>query len=125
MKRWRYQRGDVPVGCLVGGVVALIVVLISIKVAPIMLHVGELDREIAVLADRANRREYNDQRIRRSILEKAEELDLPVDKKRGVDIKRTSNRIKVTVRYTLNIEFPGYTYVWNKEHYHERPLFYN
>ena len=29
MKTWRYQRGDVPVGCLVGGVVALIVVLIS------------------------------------------------------------------------------------------------
>jgi hypothetical protein len=125
MRGWRYQRGDVPVGCLVGGVVALIVVLISIKVAPIMIHVGELDREIGVLADRANRREYNDQRIRRSILEKAEELDLPVDKKRGVDIKRTSNRIKVTVRYTINIEFPGYTYVWNKEHYHERPLFYN
>jgi hypothetical protein len=125
MTTWRYQRGDVPVGCLVGGLVALIVVLISIKVAPIMIHVGELDREISSLADRANRREYTDQRIRKSILEKAEELDLPVDKKKGVDIKRTSNRIKVTVRYTIDIEFPGYTYVWDKEHYHERPLFYN
>jgi len=106
-------------------VVALIVVLIAIKVVPIMIHVGELDREISALADRANRREYNDERIRRSILEKAEELDLPVDKKKGIDIKRTSNRIKVTVRYTIEIEFPGYTYVWNKEHYHDRPLFYN
>jgi len=124
MKRWRYQRGDVPVGCLVGGVVALIVVLVTIKVAPIMLHVGELDREISALADRANRREYTDERIRRSILMKAESLDLPVDKK-GIDIKRTSNRIKVTVRYTVNIEFPGYTYVWDKEHFHDRPLFYN
>jgi hypothetical protein len=114
----------VPVGCLVGGVVALIVVLVSIKVAPIMIHVGELDKEISNLADRANRREYTDQRIRRDILEKAEQLDLPVTKK-SVDIKRTSNRIKVTVRYTIAIDFPGYTYVWNKEHYHERPLFYN
>ena len=124
MTRWRYQRGDVPVGCLVGGVVALIVVLVTIKVAPIMLHVGELDREISALADRANRREYTDERIRRSILMKAESLDLPVDKK-GIDIKRTSNRIKFTVRYTVNFEFPGYTYVWNKEHFHDRPLFYN
>ena len=124
MRTWRYQRGDVPVGCLVGGVVALIVVLVSIKVAPIMIHVGELDKEISNLADRANRREYTDQRIRRDILEKAEQLDLPVTKK-SVDIKRTSNRIKVTVRYTIAIDFPGYTYVWNKEHYHERPLFYN
>lgn len=124
MRRWRYQRGDVPVGCLVGGLVALIVVLVSIKAAPIMIHVGELDKEIASLADRANRREYNDQRIRRDILERAEVLDLPVTKK-SIDIKRTSNRIKITVRYTVNIDFPGYTYVWNKEHFHERPLFYN
>ena len=43
MKTWRYQRGDVPVGCLVGGAVALIVILVAIKVAPIMIHVGELD----------------------------------------------------------------------------------
>lgn len=124
MKSWRYQRGDVPIGCLVGGIVALVVVLVSIKVAPIMIHVGELDKEIGVLADRANRREYHDQRIRKSILTKAEQLDLPLNKK-SVDIKRTSNRIKVTVRYTITIDFPGYTYVWDKEHFHERPLFYN
>jgi hypothetical protein len=124
MTRWRYQRGDVPVGCLVGGVVAIVVVLVAIKVAPIMIHVGELDKEISNLADRANRREYTDQRIRHDILERAELLDLPVTKK-SVNIKRTSNRIKVTVRYTIPIDFPGYTYVWNKEHYHERPLFYN
>jgi hypothetical protein len=74
MSTWRYQRGDVPVGCLVGGVVAIIVVLVTIKVAPIMIHVGELDKEIGVLADRANRREYHDQRIRKDILVKAEQL---------------------------------------------------
>jgi len=108
----------------VGGVVAIIVVLVTIKVAPIMIHVGELDKEISTLADRANRREYNDQRIRRTILDKAEALDLPVAKE-SINIKRTSNRIKVTVRYIVRIEFPGYTYVWNKEHFHERPLFYN
>jgi hypothetical protein len=124
MSRWRYQRGDVPVGCLVGGVVAVIVVLVTIKVAPIMIHVGELDKEIGVLADRANRREYHDQRIRKDILVKAEQLDLPVTKK-SIDIKRTSNRIKITVRYRMEIEFPGYTYIWDKEHFHDRPLFYN
>lgn len=123
MKTWRYQRGDVPVGCLVGGLVALIVTLIAIKVAPIMIHVGELDKQIGVYADRANRREYNDTRIQRAILAKAESLDLPLTKK-GIKIQRTSNRIKITVTYTVEIEFPGYTYVWNKEHFHERPLFY-
>jgi len=123
MKTWRYQRGDVPVGCLVGGAVALIVILVAIKVAPIMIHVGELDKQIGVYADRANRREYNDKRIERAILKKAEQLDLPVTKK-DISIKRTSNRIKITVVYDIPIEFPGYTYVWHKEHFHERPLFY-
>lgn len=122
MNSWRYQRGDVPVGCLIGGVVALIVVLIAIKAAPVMLHVGELDKEIANLADRANRREYNDQRIVKDILKKAENLDLPVTKK-DITIKRTSTRIKITVTYTKPIQFPGHTYMWNKYHEHERPLF--
>ncbi len=122
MRGWRSQRGDVPVGCLIGGVVMLIVVLVAIKVAPIMISVGELDKQISVLADRANRRDYNDQRIERDILVKAEDLDLPVNKK-SIDIKRTSSRIKVTVTYDKEIQFPGYTHVWHKVHYHERPLF--
>jgi len=123
MKTWRYQRGDVPVGCLVGGAVALVIMLVAIKVAPIMIHVGELDKQIGVYADRANRREYNDKRIVRAIISKAELLDLPVTKK-DINIKRTSSRIKITVSYDITIEFPGYTYVWHKEHFHERPIFY-
>ena len=123
MKTWRFQRGDVPIGCLVGLVVALLVTLISIKVVPIRINVGEFDKEIAALADRANRREYNDKRILRDILAEAEKLDLPVTKK-DVVIKRTSSRIKIDVVYDLEIEFPGYTYIWHKEHHHDRPIFY-
>jgi len=123
MKTWRSQRGDVPVGCLVGGVVVVVVILIAIKVVPIQLNVGEFDKEIGVLADRANRREYTDKRILQSILLKAQALDLPVTKKEVV-IKRTSTRIKITVIYDVAIDFPGYTYVWHKKHFHERPIFH-
>ena len=121
MKTWRFQRGDVPIGCLVGMVVTLVVVLIAIKVTPWVINVGELDKEISVLADRANRREYKDPRILADILQKSEALDLPVTKK-DVTIKRTSKRIKITVEYDLPIQFPGYTYVWHKRHYHDRQL---
>lgn len=121
MTRWRFQRGDVPVGCLVGLVVMLLVALIAIKVAPLMVSVGELDKEISTLADRANRREYRDERIVRDILAKAENLDLLVTKK-DISINRTSKRIKITVTYDVPIEFPGYTYVWHKRHFHDRPL---
>ena len=113
MDRWRFQRGDVPVGCLVGMAVALLVVLICIKVVPIRIAVGELNKEIATLADRANRRDYNDKRILNDILAEAERLDIPVSKK-DVTIKRTSSRIKIDVVYDIPIEFPGYTYIWHK-----------
>ena len=121
MRTWRFQRGDVPIGCLVGMVVLLAVVLVSIKVTPAIISVGELEREIAVLADRANRREYTDQRIQRDILAEAERLDLPVTKK-DVSINRTRHHIKIRVRFDYPLEFPFYTYVWNKEIYEDRPL---
>jgi len=102
-------------------VVLLVVALVAIKAAPLIVNVGELDKEIETLADRANRREYNDERIIKSILEKAENLDLPVTAK-NITIKRTSSRIKITVAYDIPVEFPGYTYVWHKQHYQDRPL---
>jgi len=121
MRTWRFQRGDVPIGCLVGLVVILVVALVGIKVTPLMINTGELDKEINALADRSSRRDYNDARILRDILQKADDLGLPVTKE-DVTIKRTSKHIKITVVYDLPIEFPGYTYVWHKEHVHDRPI---
>jgi hypothetical protein len=121
MRTWRFQRGDVPIGCMVGLVVILIVVLIGIKVTPLVINTGELDKEINTLADRSSRRDYNDARILHDILQKAEQLDLPVTKE-NVTIKRTSKHIKITVVYDLPINFPGYTYVWHKQHLHDRPI---
>ncbi len=122
MSRWRTQRGDVPVGCLVGMVLLLAVVLVGIKAVPAITRVGELEKRVAELADRANRREYTDQRILRDILAKAEEIDLPVAKE-NVRIDRTEHRIKVRIVFDYPLEFPFYTYVWHKEIYEDRPLF--
>lgn len=122
MSSWRRQRGDVPVGCLVGFVVAVLVALIAIKVTPIMITVGELDKTIKANADRANVIGYTDKQIRKNILDKALELDLPVNSK-AIWINRTATRIKIRVTYDVPIEFPGYTYVWHKEHLEDRLIF--
>ena len=122
MKGWQDQRGDVPIGCLVGMVVLLAVVLVAIKVSPVIIASGEFEKEASVLADRANRRDYTDKRIQRDLLLKAEELDLPIVKK-DISIKRTAKRIKIRITYDHAIEFPFYTYVWHKEIYEDRPLF--
>jgi hypothetical protein len=122
MKGRRGQRGDVPVGCLVGFLVAVIVALIAIKVTPVMVSVGEFDKYIKAQADRANNIHHTDKVIRKNILGKASDLDIPINAK-SIWIKRSSSRFKVRVTYDITIDFPGYTYVWHKEHYEDRPLF--
>jgi hypothetical protein len=122
MTRWRSQRGDVPIGCLIGFVVAVVVALIAIKTVPVMIAVGEFDKEVKAYADRASRPDYNDKRIQKDLLAIAEELDIPINAK-AIWIKRSANRIKIRITYDYPIEFPGYTYVWKKEHYEDRPLF--
>ena len=118
----RRERGDVPVGCLVGLVVLAIAALIGIKATPVMVNVGELDREITSLADRAGRRDYKDKRIIRDILMKAEEVALPVTKE-SIKIERGRTRFRIWVTYQKDIDFVFFTYHWNKEHFHDRPIF--
>lgn len=122
MRSWRLQRGDVPIGCILGLILMLIVVIIGIKVVPVMIRFGELQEEIEDMADRGNRWDYTDERMRTRILQKAEELDLPVTQK-DVKIERSEKWIKIWVTYDYAVDFPGYTYVFHKQHYENRPLF--
>jgi len=122
MDRWRSQRGDVPVGCLIGFVVAVVVALIAIKTIPVIVAVGDFDKEVKSYADRASRPDYDDKRIRKDLAAIAEQLDIPIGAK-DIWINRAGNKIKIRITYDYQIEFPGYTYVWHKEHYEDRPLF--
>jgi hypothetical protein len=110
------------VGCLIGFVAAVLIALVAIKVTPVMIRVGEFDKYVKAQADRANRIEYTDKIIRRNVLGKASDLDIPINTK-SVWINRSTTRFKIRVTYDYAIEFPGYTYIWHKEHYEDRPLF--
>ena len=81
MTRWRSQRGDVPIGCLIGFVVAVVVGLVAIKTVPVMISVGEFDKEVKAYADRASRPDYDDKRIRKDLSAIAEQLDIPINAK--------------------------------------------
>jgi hypothetical protein len=106
----------------VGFVVAVVVAIVAMKAVPAMITVGEFDKEVKAQADRANRYDYTDKKIRKNLLDSAEELDIPINAK-SIWIKRSANRIKIRITYDYPIDFPGYTYVWHKEHFEDRPLF--
>ncbi len=122
MTIWKNQRGDVPVGCLLGFVVLVLIAIFAMNVVPAQLKLGDFEKRITELADRANRREYTNERIKQDILEKAKDLDFDLPEK-NVEIDRNDKRIKIYVHFDQVIRLPGYVWVRPQEIRMERPMF--
>lgn len=122
MKFWRFERGEVPLGCIVGLIFAAVTAMIGIKVAPLMMRMGDLERDVRIYADKANRIEYSDKVIIEQIVKSAHRYDLPVTEE-NIVVDRGKHRIVVSVNYTKAVEFPGYTYNWEVNIREDRPLF--
>ena len=122
MTVWKNQRGDVPVGCLLGFVVLVLIAIFAMNMIPAQLKLGDFEKRITELADRANRREYNNERIKRDILDKAKDLDLDLPEK-NIEIDRNDRRIKIYVHFDQVVRLPGYVWVRPQEIRMERPIF--
>lgn len=122
MTAWKNQRGDVPVGCLLGFVVLVLIAIFAMSAIPAQLKLGDFEKRIAELADRANRREYNNERIKRDILAKAKDLDFDLPEK-NVEIDRNDKRIKIRVHFVQVVQLPGYEWVRPQDIRLERPIF--
>ena len=122
MTRWKNQRGDVPVGCLLGFVALVLIAIFAMSAVPAQLKLGEFQKRIEELADRANRREYNNDRIKSEILVKAKDLDFDVPEE-NIEIDRNDKRIKIRVHFVQVIRLPGYEWVRPQDIRLERPMF--
>jgi hypothetical protein len=122
MTVWKNQRGDVPVGCLLGFVVLVLIAIFAMSAVPAQLKLGDFEKRIAELADRANRREYTNERIKRGILDKAKDLDFDLPEE-NVEVTRNDKRVKVYVSFVQVVRLPGYEWVRPHEIRLERPVF--
>lgn len=120
MLRNRRERGEGQFGCVVGLALLLVAALVAYKMIPIKVKAAELRDVIVDEARSAGR--HDEKRIRKAILAKAADLELPVTEK-NVSINRQSDRIRIEVTYTVPVEFPGYTYNWNFRHKTDNPIF--
>lgn len=120
MRRFRSQRGEGQMGCIVALILLLIAVFVAYKMVPIKVKAAELRGEIVDEAKNAGMR--GDDQIIKTILTVAERNNLPVSKE-DIEISRTSSAIRVEVNYTVPVEFPGFTYQWNFRHVAENPIF--
>lgn len=120
MRGWIRQRGEGQFGCIVGLVILIAAGWVAYKMIPVKVKTADLRRTVTDSARSAGR--MKDPQIRRAILEKAKQLDLPVSN-RDINIQRRSEIIRIEVQYTVPVEFPGYTYNWDFDLRAENPIF--
>lgn len=114
------QRGEGRAGLIIALIVVTAAVFAGIKFVPV--YVGGYDlretiRDEVRLASRSS-----DEAIETSIIEKAKEHQLPVDKD-DIKIRRTHNKIFVRVRFAVPIDMAVFTWNYSFDHEEDAPLF--
>ena len=80
----------------------------SAAFAPIYFHNLELQRYVVEITQSVENQARPDDVVRSLVLQKAQELDLPV-KADNVHILRSPDQMRIDVRYFVRVTLPGYT----------------
>ena len=118
--RNRRERGEGQFGCLVGIVLIAIVGLVAYRMIPVKVKAAELRDTVVDEAKSAGL--HDNKRIRATILDQAERLELPITDK-DIELERKNQMIRIEVNYTVPVEFPGFTYQWHFRVKTENPVF--
>ena len=121
MRALRSEKGEGRFGTLVGLSVLALTVYLGFKVIPEMINIytfrDYLDEQARFAA-----LSRHDEEIKKRILRKAQELDLPVGGK-NVTLNRSESYFDIHVRYVVPIVTPFYTYDWKLDESVRAPLF--
>lgn len=122
MMRRASQRGENNLGCILWILVVLVLGMVLWKAVPVKYASAQL---YDFMEDQSRFRtgKQNEAQIKQRILDRAEELDLPVNPKQ-VTVEVRGERIRIRCQYTVPLEFPFYTYHWNFEHEIDRAIYY-
>ncbi|MBP1642365.1 MAG: hypothetical protein H6Q03_1034 [Acidobacteria bacterium] len=120
MTRSRAQAGDGKVGCILWALVVALGALIAFKTIPVKIASSELYDFMVEQAKWAG--STSPETIQKRIVARAQELKLPVDPKK-VEAQRYGDNIRMRAVFTVPVEFPGYTYIWNFDLQVDRPIY--
>ena len=119
--RLQRQTGEGKLGCVLWLAIFLAVCTFGWKTIPLKASSSRLKDfmvEQSKFAQRSSRQE-----IATRILNKANELELPVDRK-NIRVHKTGARVEMRCSYTVPVEFPFYTWNWNFDLQVERAIFH-
>ncbi|HPK64937.1 MAG: hypothetical protein GX178_12635 [Acidobacteria bacterium] len=110
MTRMRAMAGDSKIGCILWMLLLVIVVLISWKAIPVKIATSQLYDFMVEQAKWAASQKA--ETLHKSIYDEARRLNLPVQQK-DIQVSLGGGRVKMSARFMVPLEFPGYTYEWN------------
>jgi len=114
------QRGDGKLGCIIWTALLVIGAMICWKAIPPKIASAELYDYMVEQAKFAAKQ--NPATLKRWIVEKAQQLDIPLDPK-NVTVTKAGGRIKMRAYYVVTLDFPGYKYDWEFDLQVNRPIF--
>jgi len=115
------QRGEGRVGLLIALVILGTAIFVGVKIIPVRVTAYEFKDFIQQECRWAAVRQA-DEEVERRILSKAQELEIPLDKK-NLKIKRTKSEMIISCSYQQPIDLKLPTYVYTFDHKERAPLF--
>ena len=113
-------RGEGKAGCIFWTLLAIFVGLAATRVVPVQVAKMQLEDEMKDLAMTKPRKpaSYFEKRI----LDRAKELDLPVEK-RNIKVDKRRDRVIMNVEFTVVVDLVFVDYPWNVKLRLDRDLF--
>ncbi len=117
----RGERGEGRIGLILALAVVGVAIFVGVKIVPVRVNAYEfrdyVEQECRMAAIRDT-----DATIMKRIMEKAEELELPLDPK-NLKVRRTTNEVVVTASYVQPIDLKVTVYNYRCDIKERAPLF--
>jgi hypothetical protein len=117
----KHEAGEGKAGFLIALAVIGIAAFLGVKIIPVRVTAYQfkdyIEEECRFAAIRGS-----DAEVRKHILEKARELEIPLDKD-GLTLERTRSHMTIAASYQQPVDLKLTTYVYKFSHSYKAPLF--
>lgn len=116
----RLSRGEGKLGCIMYSLVFFAVIMVAYNFIPMKIATMQLEDHMKELAMHEPRKD--EKFFRKSILERADELRLPVEKKH-IKVKKSTKRVVMDVNFPIVIDLMVTDYRWDVKLHLDREIF--
>ena len=118
---WTREKGEGRVGFMITLIIVGVAIFLGVKVIPVRIAAYEF-RDVLREEARYGAVRNSDDVVTKRIMDKAVELEIPLDKK-NLKVSRTPTQMVITANYEQPIDLKVTTYVYRFNETEKAPLF--